>query len=104
MAPSQNDIDRIHERLDTLVTQQAEIAASVARIEERCPSCQRLVEKHESAIYGNGKAGLLTRMASAEQGRVDTLSVRSLLALLGAVGTLAATVGTAIGSAIAAMK
>ena len=91
-----HDLTRVHERLDDLFAGQAEVKAALVKIAEGCGPCKALVQKHEVAIYGNGKAGVLTRMEAAEQGRVDTLSVKSVCVLIGAVGTLAGAIGGAM--------
>jgi hypothetical protein len=88
------DLTRVHERLDDLFAGQAEVKAALVKIAEGCGPCKALVAKHETAIY-NGN-GIHTRLTKVEEGRVDTLSVKSVCVLLGAVGTLAATIGGAM--------
>jgi len=104
------DLTRVHERLDDLFAGQAEVKAALVKIAEGCGPCKALVQKHEDAIYGNGKKGILTildsasqtveRLDSAEQGRVDTLSVKSVVVLVGSIGTLAATIGGAMAALV----
>ncbi len=98
------DITRLHRRLDdlflansTLQKSTAAIQAATERIEERCLPCREKVKKHEITLYGNGKNGLTTRVAATETGRIDTLSVKSVVTLVGAIGALAATIGAAMG-------
>ena len=99
------DITRLHGRLDDLFSANTELQKSTAaiqavteRIEERCIPCQEKVKKHEVTLYGNGRNGLTTRIAATETGRVDTLSVKGVIALVGAIGALAATIGAAMGA------
>ena len=101
------DITRLHGRLDDLFTANAELQRSTAaiqaaaeRIEERCLPCRERVDKHEITLYGNGKNGLITRIAATETGRVDTLSVKGVITLVGAIGALAATIGATMGAMI----
>lgn len=98
MAGQSEDLVRVHSRLDDLMSSNGEIKAAIERIEQRCEPCRKMVDTHQSAIYGNGKTGLLERVAAAETGRSDTLSVKSAIALIGAIGTLAATIGAAMAS------
>lgn len=89
-------------RIDELAETLPEIRESLAIIRATCPACRALVEKHDKAIFE--KNGLLTRLTAVEQGRVDTLSVKSVIAILTAVGTLAGAMGAAIATAVASMK
>lgn len=101
MAPETTDpLTRIHERLDDLFATSASIQTAVKAIEERCIPCRKLVDSHESILHGNGKDGLVTRMATAETGRTDTLTVKAVISLIAAVGTLAATIGGAMAALI----
>ena len=98
--PDADPLQRIHERLDDVFQSLSTVASDVAIIKSQSPVCQQQIKKHEEAIYGNGKEGLVTRIAAAETGRVDTLSVKAVCIVLGAVGTLAGAIGAAIGAAI----
>jgi len=100
MVDDAQDLARVHERLDDLFAVQSDVKAALAKIAEGCGPCKTLVQKHETALYGNGKAGVLTRIETAEQGRVDTLSVKSVVVIIGAVGTLAATIGGAMAALV----
>ncbi len=93
--PTDEDLKRIHERFDDLCTQTAEVKAAVKRIEDQLAPCKADVAQLKGTVYGNGQTGLTTRVATVESGRVDTLSVKSVVALIAAIGTLAATIGGA---------
>jgi len=95
--PSTDEFGRIHERLDDLFGANAEIKGTLGRIEQRCLPCQVMLLAHQETIHGNGKEGLLVRVGAVESGRVDTLSVKSVCTLVGAIGALAATIGAAMG-------
>lgn len=93
------DVTERLEASDPIVRIEAKIERlqqSLAVIETTCPPCRALAQKHEITLFGNGKNGVMTRLAGAEQGRVDTLSVKSVCILVGAIGTLAATIGAAM--------
>ena len=92
------ELTRIHERLDDLFMANGATKSVIERMEERCVGCRKLVDHHQEALHGNGKPGLIERMGAVETGRTDTLSVKSMIAILGAVGTLAATIGAAMGA------
>lgn len=94
------ELTRIHERLDDLFKASGEVKATVERIEERCLVCRKMVDHHQELLHGNGKAGLIERMGAAETGHTDTLSVKSIIALVGAIGTLAGTIGAAMASMV----
>lgn len=98
MADTEATYDRIHERLDDLFGKVGEIQTSIGQIQERCGPCNAKVNKHEGTLYGNGQAGLVTHIAAAETGRVDTLSVKSTITLIGAIGALAGAIGAAMGA------
>ena len=55
-----------------------------------------MVSEHQEALHGNGKDGLVTRVATLASGKVDTLSVKSVCLLLAAFGTLTGTIGAAL--------
>jgi hypothetical protein len=94
------ELARIHERLDDLFKESGEVRAAVQRIEERCGTCRKMVDHHQEVLHGNGKAGLVERMGAAETGRTDTLSVKSTISLVGAIGALAGAIGAAMASLI----
>ena len=94
-------ITRIHARLDTLFEEMQELAKLIgavreqlAAIIERCGPCQATLQRHETTLHG--KNGIVQQVAVLKEGRVDTLSVKSVIALVGAIGTLAATIGAAM--------
>jgi len=98
---SEDDITRIHKRLDDLFTQVTEITGDVKQIKQRCEPCSKMVNAHQDLLRGNGKrTGLITQLATLKEGRVDTLSIKSVLALVAAltatIGTLAAAIGAAM--------
>ena len=95
-----DDTVRLHERLDDLFKSLAAIQESVTRIEARCGPCQKMVASHENTLHGNSGVGLVSRMVAVETGRVDTLSVKGFVKILGAVGAMAAAIGAAIGAAV----
>lgn len=97
---SLDHVERLSARLDELMTRVTGIAETVARIDARCEPCRKLVESHEAIIHGDGRDGLLVRLAAAEHGRVDTLSVRAICTLMTAMGTLAAAIGASVASLI----
>jgi hypothetical protein len=94
--PSEEDLKRIHERLDDLFAQSGDVKAAIKRIEEQLGPCKADVEKLKGTVYGNGQTGLIARMTAAESGKVDTLSVKSVVTLVGAIGSLAAAIGGAM--------
>jgi len=105
-----HDLTRVHERLDDLFAGQAEVKAALVKIAEGCGPCRALVQKHEDAIYGNGKKGILTildtasetvkRLDAADRERVDTVTVKSVVVLVGSIGALAATIGGAMAALV----
>lgn len=100
MADQPTDISRVHERLDALFGSVGEIKTAIGRIEQRCEPCRKMVDAHQTLLHGNGKTGLVERMAATETGRTDTLSVKSTIALVGAIGTLAASIGAAMAALV----
>jgi hypothetical protein len=96
-------IARVHQRLDDLFGRVDEIGSTVAAMSARCGPCQDAVKKHEQTLYGNGQSGLVARVSATEQGRVDTMSVTSVVKLLAAFGSLMTVVAAAIGGLVAAL-
>ena len=97
--PSRTEIGRIHERMDQIVQamqqmtrENQQMAKDVAVIATNCGPCQKRLGDLETTIDGNGQPGLKQRVAVVESGRTDTLTVKSVTILLGAIGTLAATI------------
>jgi len=99
----QTELTRIHERLDQVMEQLGDIKETQATIKVACKPCQDAIARHETTLFGNGKVGIVARMEVAESGRTDTLSIKSIITLLAAVGTLAATLAGAIGAIIATL-
>jgi len=90
-----SEATRIHERLDQLLERMTDIKSTLDRAEERSAIINETVRDHHVAIHGNGKDGLLVRVAKLEAtgGGVDRLSVKGMVGLVAAVGGLAAAVG-----------
>lgn len=99
---SDTDITRLHERLDTILERQSTIAEDVAAIKATCGPCRAIIDKHDDTLYGNGKPGLVSRLAVSEVGRTDTLSVKAIVGLIGAAGTLFGAIGAAIATILKA--
>jgi hypothetical protein len=104
---------KIQERLEQMSLSSARIEMTLGHIQERCGLCQKIIEAHQCILYGNAKAGLITRMATSEAltlaahdtrvttGAIgDVLSVKSITVLMGAVGALAAAIGAAIAAVV----
>jgi hypothetical protein len=116
-----NPMDRIHQRMDDILSELGDLKADVATVKAdtvqiksgfaTCQSnCRDAISKHEHAIYGNGKDGLDKRLtivegksAATDGGKTDTLSIKGMILLLGAVGTLIGAVAGAIGGTIGAL-
>lgn len=96
-------IGRVHQRLDDLFQEFAAMREDMSTIKTACGPCRDAIRRHDSTLYGNGQAGLVSRMLAAEQGRVDTLSVASVVKILGAVGALAGAIAGAVGGLVAAL-
>lgn len=98
-----DDATRIHERLDTLLTEQAKANKTLAKVEARCEPCSKMVDAHQKTLHGNGDRGLKTEVASltAKVGALpedspDTVSIKGMVLLIGAMAA-------AIGGTIAAL-
>lgn len=114
---AESPIERVHARLDDLFSEIGDLKGDLASVKSdtgaikaRCVPCQEQIIKHEHSLYGNGKDGVLTRVSSlegkaatAESGRTDTLSIKGMILLLGAIGTLIGAVAGAIGGTIGAL-
>lgn len=101
--PQYDPIERLHARLDDVFDELASLNKQLAVTSERCAPCQLAIKQHAATIYGNGHPGLTARINALEQGRVDTLSVKSVITLLGAVGALAGSIAGAVGGLVAAL-
>jgi hypothetical protein len=96
--PDRTELGRIHERIDTLVGVTKTMGESVAVIAATCGPCQKRLADIEQTLDGNGQAGLKQRVGVLESGRTDTLSIRSVQVLLGAIGAfILATLGAVAG-------
>jgi len=96
MPDQPTDLSRVHQRLDDLFLCNGEVKAAIERIEQRCEPCREEVDTMKILLRGNGQIGLVERIGSVESGRTDTLSVKSAIALIGAIGALAAGIGAAM--------
>lgn len=95
--PCTADISRIHQRLDEMFAKMNDVAEDVAEIKGRCIPCQKAIESLTTKVDGsNGTTGLITRVATLESGRTDTLSIKSVGWLIGIIGGLVGAIGTAI--------
>ncbi len=90
------EASRIDERLDKLFAQSAHLTNGVTKLTAQCEQFGKLVESHEETIHGNGKDGLLVDVATLKSGRTDTLSVKSVIALVGSISAMAAGIGAAM--------
>jgi hypothetical protein len=96
-----SEIVRVHERLDDVLFELQKIAAIQGEIAASCGPCKAKVAAMDITLNGNGLPGLKQRLAVLEDSRTDqdTLSIKAILWLLGAIGTLATAVATAIATA-----
>ena len=93
-----DDLKRLHERVDEILGRITSVAEDVAEIKGEHGVCRAQIVRLDTAVFGNGKPGLVERMQGAESGKTDTLSVKSIAFLMGAIGTLSAAVATAVAS------
>lgn len=98
MTDSDPDVTRIHERIDELSAKVAAQTVVIERIDERCKPCSERVDSHQQTIHGRN--GLLVEVATLKSGRTDTLSVKGVCMLVGAIGAFAATIGAAMAAFI----
>lgn len=92
---------RIHERLDDIMRELGDLKAAVRSQQAACEPCRQMVQGHDVAINGtNGTPGLKSRMASVEDGRTDTLSLKGVAVFLGSIIALITAIGTAIAVAM----
>jgi len=89
-------LTKIHERIDEIYRTLSPLAEGVAEIRATCGPCKKLITAHQETLHGNGKTGIVTEVATLKTGRTDTLSVKSVCVLVGAIGSLAATIGAAM--------
>ena len=89
---AEDDVQKIHERLDRLVSSLNVIKVNVATLTEHCGPCSTMVKSHEVTLRGNGKTGLVTEVAKLADGKGDTLSVSSVCKLVAAFAALSATI------------
>lgn len=92
-------LTKIHERVDSLYDLMVPLTKDVSTIKATCGPCKAMVMTNRETLYGNGKTGLVTEVATLKSGRTDTLSVKSVCIL---VGTISSAWGAAIGAAMAA--
>ena len=89
------ETDRIHDRLDQVVESNTDIVKLLAEIKAACKPCREMVAAHQATLHGNGRNGLVTQVATVKSGRVDTMSVKSVVALITAVcGGVATIIGS----------
>jgi hypothetical protein len=94
-----DESDRINAKLDVLAGSQATILETVQKIQEHAAVCTAMVNSHHQTLHGNGRSGLVAQVAGLASGRVDTVSIKAVIALVTTVG---AVIGSAVGAAIAA--
>lgn len=88
-----DDINRIHDRLDEINNKLGEVAEHQAAILTRCGTCQTTLTRHDAALFGNGRQGLVEQVAVLKA-RKPTLGGKAL----------AYTIGAAIAAGAAAAK
>ena len=87
------------------------MAADIKVMREKFSACHAVNMANTETLRGNGKDGLVSKVAvlESEAGRMKTadygerISVRSMLALLAAVGAFASIIGGVIGTVVAAI-
>ncbi len=89
------DLSRVHQRLDDVLRVVGDIQRSIGAFSERLEAIDKRVVCHDTVLHGNGKAGLVDRMVTTEA-RAGHLSIKALVALFGAIGGLAASIGALI--------
>ena len=87
------DLGRVHERLDDLFIALGGVRQDLALVSQRCSPCQDALHRHQEALYGNGKEGLLTRFAKWEVADATKRAVltgvgAALCAVAGAAGAI----------------
>jgi hypothetical protein len=101
-------MDEILSELGDLKADVATVKADTQAIKNRCGGCQDKLEKHEHAIYGNGKDGLDKRVAIVEGkaaatagGKTDTFSIKGMVILFGSLSALISGIVAAVAAALA---
>ena len=99
---------RIHDRLDEMSGQLAELTVSVAEINTKCGPCSDMVKSLNHAVKGNSKPGLETdvavlKKAAKEAGGPETVSIAGMGKLIGYIVAGTATIAGAVGAAVAAV-
>lgn len=61
-----NELARVHERLDEIAGNVSEIAGDIKAINTTCSACRKQVAQHDKILDGNTGDGLRTRMTVAE--------------------------------------
>ncbi len=86
----------IDDKLDSLAKSIRRVLLMVQEIKTESTICKTLAESHQRALHGNRRPGLVAKVAELaalnSKSKVDTITVRSVCMLLGAVGTLIATI------------
>jgi hypothetical protein len=103
LEPARSTDPYLIEQLRSIVIEQQRIAVAVATIAAGCAPHREAIVKLDQAINGNGNDGLKDRVTALEATKpaVDTLSVKAVITLLGAVGALAGAIAGAIGAVVA---
>jgi len=91
----------IHEQLTSVNMQLAALSADVKSIKEACTPCREEIKGHDRLLRGNGRDGLVARIAALETGHVDTLSVKSVGWLITRQAAAVSTIAAAIGALVA---
>ena len=85
----------------------SEIRKSIASIESSivlCGPCRDMVNRHEHEINGNAHRGIKVRLEAVESRKGESrLSVREMVKLLIAMGSLTGIIAAAIGATAAAV-
>jgi len=101
---TQDDIKRLHDRIDhldeKLTAKLDQVVAAQARATGVCQSCQQTLRQHQRELYGNGRAGLVADVV-AQRERLDQMRDPEKTASRAGKTSIVSII-VAIGSAIAA--
>ncbi len=99
----ENELTRVHERLDGIAGDMSDIAGDIREINATCSVCREQVARHDKMLVGNSGGGLGTRMAVAEDGlkRLHESKTKWYWMFIGSAFAFVVTVLASLSAAIA---
>lgn len=104
MEVTREDVDRIHSRIDSVLAKLDTVSEALQHQHGMCTGCKDLIQMHHRELYGNGRAGL-TSVVATQGERLESMRDPERVSISAGRKSWAAiivSVASAVGAALAA--